>query len=67
MSENPDGFSAILTFVDEDGNEWLAGAWVTELQRKGTNEVMPVHAAGGLLDRALSLKGFTVVGKPPGD
>ncbi len=48
--------NVVLTFVDQDGEEWLAGAVMMPLQR---NEET-VHLTE-VPDRAFALKGFTVV------
>jgi hypothetical protein len=48
--------NVVLTFVDQDGNEWLAGAVMMPLQR--ADEVVPLNEVP---DRAFALKGFRVV------
>jgi hypothetical protein len=48
--------NVVLTFVDQDGHEWLAAAVMTPLERFGQ-----VCQVGDMPDRAFALKGFRVV------
>lgn len=56
VTDEPEPVNVVLTFVDQDGSEWLAGAIMTPLQRgDDTVEVQEMP------DRVFVLKGFTVV------
>jgi hypothetical protein len=50
--------NAILTFQDQDGRKWLAGAVMTPLQLLDGAEECPVAE---MPDRVFVLTGFTVV------
>lgn len=50
--------NVVLTFADQDGREWLAGAVMTQLQISGGVERCAVEE---MPDRVFVLKGFTVV------
>ncbi len=50
--------NVVLTFVDQDGREWLAGALMTPLQISGGVERC---AMAEMPDREFALTGFTGV------
>ncbi len=50
--------NVVLTFADQDGREWLAGAVMTPLQISGGVERCAVEE---MPERAFRLKGITVV------
>ncbi len=58
MSGTGEAVNVILTFRDQDGREWLAGAVMAPLQRRDDSEECPVAE---MPDRAFTLTGFTVV------
>ncbi len=52
--------NVVLTFVDQDGREWLAGAVMSPLRLAGVGEECPLTE---MPDRVFALRGFTVVSR----
>lgn len=50
--------NVVLTFRDQDGQQWLAAAVMAPLQRAGTQETCPVEK---MPDRVFALAGFRIV------
>lgn len=57
------GVNLVLTFEDQDGNEWLAGAYMTPLKRSGSDEHCEIDEVP---DRVFQLRKFHVVVPPVG-
>jgi hypothetical protein len=58
----PSRVNAVLTFVDETGREWLAGADMGPLCRfEGGTDAVESMEVDRMKDRAFSLSGFKIV------
>lgn len=57
-SPDVEGVNVVLTFEDQDGQEWLAAAFMAPLKRSGSDETC---TTAEMPDRAFALKRFNVV------
>ncbi len=62
--QEPSEVNAVLTFHDEDGREWLAGAHIGPLVRYGDTGELERMLPDSMKDRAFTMHGIKLVDQP---